>query len=140
MMDRFTSSEEDEDDVILCEPVGTGSLLPPLCSGVIEGYNYFGDLPNPDPEDDSLRRHKGDFAALFYHNARCSHRFSKQKKVGIFCAALGMNIDVLLGNSPPPPMVDIYRTFCKDMWKKGQLNMDCVDIGLVESPFQHTCL
>jgi hypothetical protein len=62
------------------------------------------------------------------------------EKVDIFYAALGVNIDVLLGNSPPPPMVDIYRTFCKDMWKKGQLNMDCVDIGLVESPFQHTCL
>ncbi len=52
-MDGFTSLEEDKDDVILCKPVGTGSPLPPLRSGVIEGYNYFGDLPNPDPEDDS---------------------------------------------------------------------------------------
>jgi hypothetical protein len=50
MMDGFTSSEEDKDEVILCEPVGTGSPLSPLCSGVIEGYNYLGDLPNPDPE------------------------------------------------------------------------------------------
>jgi hypothetical protein len=83
-------------------------------------------LPSPDPEDDSPRSHKGDFAALFSHNARCSHRFSKQKKVDIFCAALGVNIDVLLGNSPPPPIVDIYRTFCKDMWRKGQWKMDCI--------------
>ncbi len=29
-----------------------------------------------------------------------------------------MNIDVLLGDSPPPPIVDIYRTFHKDMWRK----------------------
>jgi hypothetical protein len=49
MMDGFTSLEEDEDDVILCKPVGIGSPPPPLCSAVIEGYNYFGDMPNPDP-------------------------------------------------------------------------------------------
>jgi hypothetical protein len=124
MMDRFTSSEEDEDDVILCKPVGTGSPPPPLHSGVIEGYNYFGDLPNPDPEDDSSRSHEGDFAALFFHNSRCSRRFNKQKKANIFCAALGLNIDVLLGNSPPPPILDIYRTFRKDIWRKGQWKMN----------------
>ncbi len=83
-------------------------------------------MPNPNPEEDSPRSHKGDFAALFSHNARCSRRFNKQKKVDIFCAALGVNIDVLLGNSPPPPIVDIYRTFCKDMWRKGQWKMDCI--------------
>jgi hypothetical protein len=124
MMDGFTSSEEDEDEVILCEPVGTGSPPPPLCSGVVDGYNYFGDLPNPDPEEDIPRSHKDDFTALISHNARCSRRFSKQKKVDIFCAALGVNIDVLLGNSPPPPIVDIYKTFRKDMWRKGQWKMD----------------
>jgi hypothetical protein len=130
MMDGFTSLEEDEDDVILCEPVGTGSLPPPLHSGVVEGYNYFGDLSNPDLEDNSPRSHKGDFAALFSHNVRCSRQFSKQKKVDIFCAALGVNIDVLLDNSPPPPIVDTYRTFRKDMWRKGQWKMDCIALLL----------
>jgi hypothetical protein len=62
MMDGFTSLEEDKDEVILCKPVETGSPPPPLHSGVVEGYNYFGDLPNPDPEDDSPRSHKGDFS------------------------------------------------------------------------------
>jgi hypothetical protein len=119
-MDGFTFLEEDKDDVIRCESVGTRSPPPPLCSGVFEGYNYFGNLPNPDPEDNSPRSHKGDFAALFSHNARCSRQFSKQKKVDIFCAALGVNTDVLLGDSPPPPIVDIYRNFRKDMWRKGQ--------------------
>jgi hypothetical protein len=37
-----------------------------------------------------------------------------------------VNIDVLLGDSPPPPIVDIYMTFCKDMWRKGQWKMDCI--------------
>jgi hypothetical protein len=124
MMDGFTYSEEDEDDVILDGPVGTGPPPLPLHSGAIEGYNYFGNLPNPDPEDNGPRSHEGDFAALFSNNARCSRRFSKQKKVDIFCAALGVNIDVLLGDSPPPPIVDIYRTFHKNMWRKGQWKMD----------------
>jgi hypothetical protein len=35
-----------------------------------------------------------------------------------------VNIDVLLGNSPPPPIVDIYRTFRTDMQRKGQWKMD----------------
>jgi hypothetical protein len=48
------------------------------------------------------------------------------EKVEIFCAALGVNIDVLLGNSSPPSIVDIYRTFRKDMWRKGQWKMDCI--------------
>ncbi len=33
---------------------------------------------------------------------------------------------MLLGNSPPPPIVDIYRTFRKDRWRKGQWKMDCI--------------
>jgi hypothetical protein len=134
MMDGFTSSEEDEGDMILCKPVGTGSPPPPLRSGVVEGYNYFGNLPNPDPEDDSPRSHEGDFTALFSHNARCSRRFSKQKNVNIFCAALGVNIYVLLGNSPPPPIIDIYRTFHKDMWRKGQWKMDCIALPVTTLP------
>jgi hypothetical protein len=141
MMDGFTSLEEDEDDVILCKPVGTGSPLPPLHSGVLEGYNYFGDLLNPDPEDDSLRSHEGDFVALSSHNMRCSRRFSKQKKVDIFCTALGVNIDVLLGNSPPPPIVDIYRTFHKDMWRKGQWKMDRIALPVYHlAKFFHECV
>ncbi len=118
-MDRFTSSEEDKDDVILTD-----------CSGVVEGYNYFGNLPNPDPEDNSPRSHEGDFAAFFSHNAKCSRQFSKQKKVDIFCAALGVNIDVLLVDSPPPPIVDIYRTFRKDMRRKDQWKIDCIALPI----------
>jgi hypothetical protein len=140
MMDDFTSSEEDEDDMILCKFVGTGSPPPPLCSGVIEGYNYFGNLPNPDQEDDSPRSHEGDFAALFSYNMRCSLHFSKQKKVDIFCAALGVNIDVLLGNAPPPPIVDIYRTFHTDTWRKGQWKMDRVALPVYHlAKFVHEC-
>ncbi len=127
--------------MILCESVETGSPPPPLCSGVIEGYNYFGDLPNPDPEDDSLRSHEGNFAALFSHNVRCSRQYSKQKKVDIFCAALGINIDVMLGNSPPPPIVDIYRTFHTDMRRKGQWKMDCIALPIYHlAKFVHKCV
>jgi hypothetical protein len=98
-------------------------------------------LPNPNPEDDSPRSNEGDFAALFSHNARCSHRFSKQKKVDIFCAALGGKIDVLLGNSPPPPIVDIYRTFRKDMWRKGQWKMDFIALLVYHlAKFVHECI
>ncbi len=113
----------------------------PFCSGVIKGYSYFGGLPNPNPENNSPSSHKGNFAALFSHNARCSHQFSKQKKIDIFCTALGVNIDVLLGNSPPPPIVDICRTFHKDMRRKGQWKMDCIALPVYHlAKFVHKCI
>jgi hypothetical protein len=65
-MDGFTSLKEDKDDVILYGPEGTGSPPAPFCSGVVEGYNYSGNLTNPYPEDDSPRSHKG-FFAFFSH-------------------------------------------------------------------------
>ncbi len=66
MIEGFTSSlssdADDTDDVISCEPVGTGSVAA-AGSGVIGGYSYFGDMSNPDPQDDSPRSCEGDFSA-----------------------------------------------------------------------------
>jgi hypothetical protein len=50
---------------------------------------------------------------------------ASKKSRHLLCCSRG-EIDVLLGNSPPPPIVDIYRTFRKDMWRKGQWKMDCI--------------
>jgi hypothetical protein len=41
-----------------------------------------------------------------------------------------VNIDVLLGDSTPPPIINIYRTFCKDMQRKGQWKMDSIALPI----------
>ncbi len=78
---------------------------------------------------------------LFSPTTRGAAAGSASRKVGIFCAALGMNIDVLLGNSPPPPIVDIYRISHKDMWRKGQWKMDWIALPIYHlAKFVHKCV
>ncbi len=140
-MERFTlsssSDADDTDDVIICEPVGTGSVAV-AGSGVIGGYSYFGDLPNPDSQDDSPRSREGDFAALFVYNARCSCKYNKAKNLPTFCDALVVEMDVLLGDSPSESILGIYTAFRSDLMRKGQWKLDSTALSIYNlSKFVH---
>ncbi len=51
-------------------------------------YNYFGDVPNPDPEGDSPRDLCGDFVPLFAKSKTIAKDYSKDRKIRIFYDAL----------------------------------------------------
>ena len=51
-------------------------------------YNYFGNVPNPDPEDDSPRDQCGDFVPLFAKSRKIAKDYSKDRKICIFYDAL----------------------------------------------------
>jgi len=51
-------------------------------------YNYFGDVPNPDPEDDSPRDLCGAFVPLFAKSRKIAKDYSKDRKIRIFYDAL----------------------------------------------------
>ncbi len=115
--------------MIICEPVGTGSVAA-AGSGVIGGYSYFRDLPNPNPQDDSHRSGEAAFAALFVHNTRCSRKYNKGKKLTTFCNALVVEMDVLLGDSSPESILKIYAAFQCDLLRKGQWKLNSIVLSI----------
>ena len=51
-------------------------------------YSYFGEHPNPDPEDHLPRDICGDFISLFVGSRKCQLTYSKARKVNVFYEAL----------------------------------------------------
>jgi hypothetical protein len=79
------------------------------------GYDFFGELPNPDPEDVSPRDLCGDFILLFAKSKKIAKDYSKDRKVRIFYDALTVDKKTILGDSPPK---DVKATF--ELWR-GQV-------------------
>ena len=105
-------------------------LLRRLALASFGGYSYFRDLPIPGPQDDSSRSRKGDFAALFIHSARCSHKYSKAKKLTTFSNALLVDRHVLLGDSPPESILEIYNPSHSDLLRKGRWKLDSIALSI----------
>ncbi len=117
--------------------MGAGSVAA-AGPGIIGGYSYFGDMPNSDPRDDSPSSCECDFAALFVHNARCSRKYNKAKKQSTFCNALVVDMDVLLGDSPPESILRIYTAFCSDLSRKSQWKLVVIALSVYNlSKFVH---
>jgi hypothetical protein len=79
------------------------------------GFDYFGDMPNPDPEDVSPRDLCGNFILLFAKSKKIAKDYSKDRKVRIFYDALTVDKRTILGDSPPK---DVKATF--ELWQ-GQV-------------------
>ena len=53
-------------------------------------HSYFGEHPNPDPEDHSPRDICGNFILLFVGSRKCQLTYSKARKIDMFYEALTM--------------------------------------------------
>ncbi len=67
-------------------------------------YSYFGELPNPDPEDLSPRDVCRDFTSLFVGSRKSQAEYPKARKIKIFYEALTVAKMDILG----------------DMWRRGR--------------------
>ncbi len=78
-------------------------------------YNYFGDMPNPDPEDVSPHDLRNDFILLFSKWKKdCYGLFEGQEEGADILQSLTVNKRTILGDSPPK---DANVTF--ELWRGG---------------------
>ena len=87
-------------------------------------YSYFGELPNPDPEDLSPRNVCGDFITLFVGSRKSQAEYPKARKIKIFYEALTVEKEEILGNKPPKRVREKFNLWSRDVTKraKWQLN------------------
>ena len=101
-------------------------------------YNYFGNMPNPDPEDDSPRDLCGNFVPLFAKSRKIAKDYSKDRKVRIFYDALTVDQSTILGNSPPRAVKDIFKLWLGQVRNRAKWTLD----RIAEAVFiisKHTC-
>ncbi len=66
-----------------------------------EEYDFFRELPNPDPEDCLPRDICGDFIPLFVGSRKCQREYSKERKIKIFYEALTVDRRSILATPHP---------------------------------------
>ena len=87
-------------------------------------YNYFGDMPNPDPKDDSPRDLCGDFVPLFAKSRKIAKDYSKDRKVRIFYDAHTVDQSMILGDSPPRAVMDIFKLWLGQVRNRAKWTLD----------------
>jgi hypothetical protein len=97
-----------------------------------EECNFFGDMPNPDPEDLSPRDISGEFISLFVLSRKCHKTYSKSRKITTFYEALTVNNkSEILGDSPPRVVWDKFKLWRGAVKNRGKWTLD----GIAESVF-----
>jgi hypothetical protein len=87
-------------------------------------YNYFGDMRNPDPEDDSPRDLCGDFVPLFAKSRKIAKDYSKDRKIRIFYDALTVNQRMILGDSPPGVVKETFKLWQGQVRNRAKWSLD----------------
>jgi len=92
-----------------------------------EECNFFGDMPNPDPEDLSPRDISGEFISLFVLSRKCQKTYSKSRKITTFYEALTVdNKSEILGDSPPRVVWDKFKLWRGAVKNRGKWTLDAI--------------
>jgi hypothetical protein len=91
-----------------------------------EGYNYFGDMPNPDPEDHSPRDISGEFISFFVLSRKCQKTYSKGRKINTFYEALTVDKSEILGDKPPRVVWDKFKLWRGAVKNRGKWTLDAI--------------
>ena len=79
-MNNFISSSNSGDSVKLVG-IKKGTSGTVSAGGVVDGYSYFGNEPNPDLEDDSLLSRQSKWIAQFAKQRTTG--YSKERKINL---------------------------------------------------------
>jgi hypothetical protein len=96
--------------------------------GIVGGHSYFGDQPNPNPEDRSDT--EGEFILLFCSLQKCSEKYPKAKKVDIFYQALTIHKSKILGNSPPAAVRMKFDAWIQAVKSRGMRKLDAIAMSV----------
>ena len=96
-------------------------------AGDEDEYSYFGEFPNPDPTDDSPLDLSKCFSHLFINSNKCSREYKKSHKIQIFYDVLSIDKSVILGNSPPKRVEQIFLAYRQNV--KGRNRWKLQDIA-----------
>jgi hypothetical protein len=88
-------------------------------------------MPNPDPEDISLRDISAEFISLFVLSRKCQKVYSKERKIKIFYEALTVEKSAILGNSLPKIIVDKFKLWAQAVRHRAKWTLE----GIAESVF-----
>ena len=97
--------------------------------GVVDGYSYFGNESNPDPEDDSPLSRQSEWITQFAKQRTTG--YSKERKINTFADALEVEMHVLLGQFPPQHHVILFNSLMLDRrnkkrWKLENIALMCL--------------
>jgi hypothetical protein len=93
-----------------------------------DGYSYFGDQPNPNPEDRSDT--EAEFILLFCSLRKCSEKYPKAKKVDIFYQALTVDKLKILGDSPPAAVCMKFDAWIQAIKSRGKWKLDAIAMSV----------
>jgi hypothetical protein len=129
LVNYFSGSSDSGDSVELVGiEKGTSSTV--SAGGVVDGYSYFGNEPNPDPEDDSPLSRQSEWIPQFAKQRTTG--YSKERKINTFTDALEVETDVLLGQFPPQHLVTLFNYFMLDMRNKKRWKLENIALTVFD--------
>ena len=86
--------------------------------------SFFGEFPNPDPDDETPPDHEAQFLYLVVHSNKCHRVFKFAKKLKIFVDALSLSREelflVAVDQKAPNQLEKIYTTYHGNMKNKNK--------------------
>jgi hypothetical protein len=107
---NYFSGSSDSGDSVELVGIEKGTSGTASAGGVVDGYSYFGNEPNPDPEDDSPLSRQSEWITQFTKQRTTG--YSKERKINTFADALEVEMHVLLGQFPPQHHVILFNLLC----------------------------
>ena len=127
----FSGSSNSGDTSVKLVGIEKGTSGTASAGGIVDGYSYFGNEPNPDTEDDndSPLSRQSEWITKFAKQQTTG--YSKERKINTFADALEVEMHVLLGQFPPQHHVILFNSLMLDRrnkkrWKLENIALMCL--------------
>jgi len=127
---NYFSGSSDSGDGVELDGIEKGTSGTASAGGIVDGYSYFGNEPNPDPEDDSPLSRQSEWITQFAKQRTTG--YSKERKINTFADALEVETHVLLGRFPPHHLVNLLNSFMLDKRNKKRWKLENIALTVFD--------